>query len=227
MATPEKQLPLPGTVFGVAGHTAFLIAPVRATRPRPWVWYAPVLPGTPGPEEGWMFEQFLAAGIAIAGIDVGESYGSPRGRRLFSALHAALIRRGYSKRPCLLARSRGGLMHYNWAAEHPTLVAGIAGIYPVCNLSSYPGLKTACGAYGLSETQLAARLAEHNPVERLAPLASAGAQRLKRLNKLAEQAPENTKFYLDRSKQLENWRKRFTTATTLLTALLGSNKKSK
>ncbi len=173
MATPEKQLPLPGTVFGVAGHTAFLIAPVRATRPRPWVWYAPVLPGTPGPEEGWMFEQFLAAGIAIAGIDVGESYGSPRGRRLFSALHAALIRRGYSKRPCLLARSRGGLMHYNWAAEHPTLVAGIAGIYPVCNLSSYPGLKTACGAYGLSETQLAARLAEHNPVDRLAPLARA------------------------------------------------------
>jgi len=173
MARHEKPLPLPGEVFGVAGHTAFLIAPARASRPRPWIWYAPALPGTPGPEEGWMFEQFLAAGVAIAGIDVGESYGSPKGRRLFSALHTALARRGYAKRPCLLARSRGGLMHYNWAAENPRLVAGVAGIYPVCDLTTYPGLKNACGAYGLSEAGLAARLAEHNPVERLAPLARA------------------------------------------------------
>ncbi len=171
MAKHEKTLPLPGEVFGVAGRTAFLIAPAQAGRPKPWVWYAPALPGTPGPEEGWMFEQFLAAGVAIAGIDVGESYGSPRGRRLFSALHTALVRRGYSKRPCLLARSRGGLMHYNWAAENPRLVAGVAGIYPVCDLTTYPGLKNACGAYGLGEAGLAARLAEHNPVERLAPLA--------------------------------------------------------
>lgn len=61
--------------------------------------------------------------------------------------------------------------------------------------------------------------------ERLAPLASAGAQRLKRLKELAVQAPENTAFYLDRTKQLENWRKRFTTVTPLLTALLGPSKK--
>ncbi len=61
--------------------------------------------------------------------------------------------------------------------------------------------------------------------ERLAPLASAGAQRLKRLKDLATQAPENTAFYLDRTKQLENWRKRFTTVTPLLTALLGPSKK--
>jgi len=173
MAPREKTLPLPGEVFGVAGCTAFLIAPAQSRRPRRWVWYAPALPTLPGPEEGWMFAQLLAAGIAIAGIEVGESYGSPRGRRLFSALHAALVRRGYSQRPVLLARSRGGLMHYNWAAENPRLVAGIAGIYPVCNLTSYPGLKNACAAYGLSEAGLAARLAEHNPVERLAPLAKA------------------------------------------------------
>ena len=61
--------------------------------------------------------------------------------------------------------------------------------------------------------------------ERLAPLASAGAQRLKRLKDLAAQAPENASFYLDRTKQLENWRKRFTTVTPLLTALLGPGKK--
>lgn len=61
--------------------------------------------------------------------------------------------------------------------------------------------------------------------ERLAPLASAGAQRLKRLKELASQSPENAPFYLYRTKQLENWRKRFTTVTPLLTALLGPGKK--
>jgi len=61
--------------------------------------------------------------------------------------------------------------------------------------------------------------------ERLAPLASAGAQRLKRLKELAEQAPDNNKFYLERTNQLENWRKRFTTVMPLLTALLGPRKK--
>ena len=61
--------------------------------------------------------------------------------------------------------------------------------------------------------------------ERLAPVASAGTKRLKHLKELAEQAPENTKFYLDRIKQLETWRKRFTTVTPLLTALLGPSKK--
>jgi hypothetical protein len=43
------------------------------------VWYAPTLPNLPGPEERWMFEKFRAAGIAVAGIDAGESYGSPAG----------------------------------------------------------------------------------------------------------------------------------------------------
>ena len=63
--------------------------------------------------------------------------------------------------------------------------------------------------------------------ERLAPLVSAGAKRLERLKELAEQAPENTKFYLDRIKQLETWRKRVTTVSPILAALLGSKKKLK
>lgn len=63
--------------------------------------------------------------------------------------------------------------------------------------------------------------------ERVAPMASTGTDRLKRLKELAEQSPENTKFYLDRTKQLETWRKRFTTVMPLLTALLGPKKKPK
>jgi len=64
-------------------------------------------------------------------------------------------------------------MLYNWAVENPQSVACIAGIYPVCNLASYPGLARACGAYGMTEESLAAGLAEHNPIDRLARLAKA------------------------------------------------------
>ncbi len=176
MLTPSKALPLAGEVFSVQGHTAFLIRPsqVAAWNQMAWVWYAPTLPGLPGTEETWMFEKFTDADIAVAGIDVGESCGNPNGRALFSAFYEELVsRRGLSKTPCLLARSRGGLMLYNWAAEHPSSVACVAGIYPVCNLSSYPGIKSACGAYGMTEEQLTAKLTEHNPIDRVEPLAKA------------------------------------------------------
>jgi pimeloyl-ACP methyl ester carboxylesterase len=177
MPTPPKKLPVPGEVFSLEGRTAFLILPARraGAGPAPWVWYAPTLEAYPGPEEQWMFERFLAAGLAVAGVDVGESCGSPAGRAGFSALYAELTgNRGFSTRPCLLARSRGGLMHYNWAAEHPEAVACIAGVYPVCDLRSYPGLAKAASAYGLAEAGLAAALPAHNPVDRLEPLARAG-----------------------------------------------------
>ena len=173
---PSKTLPLAGEVFAVLGATAFLILPPKRTAsvPVPWVWYAPTLPGLPGNAETWMFEKLTAAGIAIAGVDAGESYGSPAGRAIYSALYEELVeRRGLARRAGMLARSRGGLMLYNWAAEHPERVRCIAGIYPVCDLKSWPGLARACGAYGLSETELEAVLSAHNPIERLAPLARA------------------------------------------------------
>ena len=95
---PTKELPLPGEVMRVADHTAFVIAAQTnaGAKARPWVWYAPTLPGLPGGEERWMVEQFTKAGIARA-----------------------------------------------------------------------------CGAYHLAPEELQARLAEHNPIDRLAPLASA------------------------------------------------------
>ena len=175
-APARKQLPLPGDVWRLGSHEVFLIpaAEPPAGRPRPWVWYAPTLPPYPGEAERWMFERFTRAGIAIAGIDVGESYGGPAGREAFTSLHAELTgRRGYSKRPVLLARSRGGLQLLNWAADNPEKVAAFAGIYPVCDLASYPGLAKAAPAYGLTADQLAADLIRHNPVDRLAPLAAA------------------------------------------------------
>ena len=175
---PKKKLPLPGEVFSVEGHTAFLIRPegvrMACCGPQPWVWYAPTLNKYPAKTERWMFEQFLKAGIAVAGIDVGESMGNPGGRRLFSALYTELTtKRGLAEQPVLLARSRGGLMLYNWAAENPNQVAAIAGIYPVGNLASWPGLGKASKAYRLDAEAMGEELYKHNPVDRLKPIAKA------------------------------------------------------
>ncbi|HVJ66839.1 MAG TPA: prolyl oligopeptidase family serine peptidase [Caulifigura sp.] len=172
-----RKLPLDGEVFQVQGRTAFLIPPPKRVdgQPTPWVWYAPTLPNLPGGAEKWMFEKFLNAGIGIAGIDVGESYGSPQGRNGYTALYDEMTaKRGYSSKPVLLGRSRGGLMLLSWAADHPHQVGGFAGIYPVCNLESYPGLKKAAPAYGLSPEELENALTTFNPVDRLEPLAKAG-----------------------------------------------------
>ncbi len=173
---PVKELILPGESFLLEGRPAFVLLPPKKKRmrPQPWVLYAPTLPGLPDGHEKWMHERFLDAGVAVAGIDVGEAYGSPRGRALFDALYRELTtRRGFAPRPCLLGRSRGGLWVTSWAADHPERVAGLAGIYPVFDLRSYPGLAKAAPAYGLTAKELEARLGEHNPIERVGVLAKA------------------------------------------------------
>jgi pimeloyl-ACP methyl ester carboxylesterase len=121
-----------------------------------------------------MHEQFVAAGIAVAGVDVGESYGSPAGRARFTEFYKEMTeRRGYALKPVLLGRSRGGLTVTSWAVEHPEAVAGLAGIYPVFDFRTYPGLEKAAPAYGVTGKELGERSAEHNPIERVASLAKA------------------------------------------------------
>jgi dipeptidyl aminopeptidase/acylaminoacyl peptidase len=156
----------------VEDRPAFVLEPPEPAPGRPWVLYAPAFEGVyPTERQAWIFRRVLAAGIAVTGIDVGESFGNPQGRAVFTAWHDHAVRvLGLAAKPCLVPQSRGGLMLYNWAAEHPERVAGVAGIYTVCDLQSYPGLEKAAPAYGMSVSELAARLADHNPVDRLAPL---------------------------------------------------------
>lgn len=173
---PAKSLILPGESFLVEERPAFIFWPSRELRqnPQPWVFYAPTLSQYPDAHEKWMHEQFLAAGIAVAGIDIGEAYGSPAGRKLFTALYNELIeQRGFAKKPCLLGRSRGGILVTSWGCDHPNQVAGIAGIYPVFDLRSYPGLTPAAPAYQLSPQALKAQLSQRNPIERVETLAKA------------------------------------------------------
>jgi len=95
---PSKQLIVPGEVFVVGGRTGFLFTPAtipgRRGDAKPWIMHSPTLPGLPDKAEQWMHEQFTRAGI-----DSGESYGSPEAVKAAEALHAEMVRRGYSTRP--------------------------------------------------------------------------------------------------------------------------------
>ena len=171
------KLTLPNTEnFKVEGHSAFVFLPPEPKRakPQPWIFYGPTLPGFPDESERWMHERFLAAGIAVAGVDAGEAYGSPRSRALFDALYRELTeKRGFAAKPCLFGRSRGGLWVSSWAIAHPERVAGIIGIYPVSDFRTYPGLTNAAPAYGLTPAELEARNDELNPISRIEVLAKA------------------------------------------------------
>jgi len=170
-----KQLILPGEAFLVRGRPSFILTAKENSNKgrKPWIFYAPTLPGYPDEHEKWMHSQFLEAGISVAGIDVGESYGSPEGQRLFTEFYQEMTQnRGFAKKPCLLGRSRGGLWVTSWACENTDKVAGITGIYPVFDFRTYPGIEPAARAYGLTPAQLAEK-PDLNPIERVSKLAKA------------------------------------------------------
>ena len=178
-APPTKNLIVPGEVFDVDGHTAFLFTPAEvnalpAGAPRPWILYGPTLAAYPDEAEKWMHERFAEAGVAVAGIDTGESYGSPAAVAATEKLHAEMVKRGYAAKPALLGRSRGGLWASAWAIAHPDLTAGLGGIYPVYDWRTYPGAESAAGAYGLTPAELLANVEALCPVERIDVAAQAG-----------------------------------------------------
>jgi dipeptidyl aminopeptidase/acylaminoacyl peptidase len=172
----SKRLKLQAEALEVGGRPAFILPAAKGERSKrqPWILYAPALADYPDKHEAWLHQQFVAAGVTVAGVDVGEAYGSPRGRAAFDALYKELVeRRGFAPKPSLLGRSRGGLWVVSWAADHPDQVAGIAGIYPAFDLRTYPGLEKAASAYELTVDELQLSLNMHNPIARVTVLAKA------------------------------------------------------
>lgn len=162
--------------FRVAGCEAFLIHPTQpaAGGAKPWIWYAPTIGNHPSSANAWLLTRLLAKGFYVAGIYVGETYANPTSREQYASFYQHVTKSyGLAPKACLLAQSRGGLNHYNFAADHPEWVQCIAGIFPVGDLRSYPTLKRAAPAYGLSIEELDLQLSRHNPIERLAPIAQA------------------------------------------------------
>ena len=176
-AMSQEQFGYQRTNLDISKYKAFVIHPTKpaAEGARPWVWYAPTIGGHPNKSNEWVLKKLLDRGFYVGGINVGESFGSPEGRKAFSEFHQRMVK-DYKLEPKarLVAQSRGGLMLYNWAAENSEKVKCIVGIYPVCDLRSYPGLARAAGAYGLTADELEKQLKQHNPIDRLEPLAKAG-----------------------------------------------------
>jgi arylsulfatase A-like enzyme len=173
-AKPKRdQVLINGEAFLLNDRHTFIMKPNKPADGNPWIFYGPTLNAYPDKAESWMHQQFLDAGIAVAGIDVGEAYGSPLAFPYFEALYQEMVKRGYSKKPPLLGRSRGGLWVSSWALKHPDRVAGIGGIYPVYDYTTYPGVDKAATAYNLSKEELSAQQETLNPIKRAAELAKA------------------------------------------------------
>lgn len=160
----------------VGDQHGFVLAPPNPgpEGKRPWVFYAPILGNNPGKQTEWMLRQLFEKGFYVVGFNVGESMGNPAGRASYSKFYDKIVA-DYKLEPKarLLAQSRGGLMLYNWAAENPEKVQCIAGIYAVSDLRSYPKIARAAKEYGLSEAEMDAQVPQHNPIDRLGPLAKA------------------------------------------------------
>jgi fermentation-respiration switch protein FrsA (DUF1100 family) len=168
-AVAEDKLPRVAETFDVEGSKIFVYAAPKPAEGKPWLWFAPTLKGVSLAERKLYFESFLKAGISIVGFDLGEVRGGPASTAKFTRCYEEMVRRGYSPKPILLGQSRGGIMTLAWAFRHPDKVQAWVGIYPVCNLTSYPmkNLTVTLADYALPQAEFVARLKEFNPVDNL------------------------------------------------------------
>ena len=166
----DDNLPRVAETFAIEGHKAFVYAAPKPAKGKPWVWYAPTLKGVSLVGRKLYFEGLMRAGIGVAGFDLGEVRGAPGSTAKFSLFYEEMARRGWSPKPILLGQSRGGMMMLAWAMRNPDKVRAFVGIYPVCNLASWP-LKNSKAAtladFAMPEDKLVAQLSQFNPVDNL------------------------------------------------------------
>jgi predicted esterase len=166
----QDKLPRVAETFEIEGNKAFVYAAPKPAEGKPWLWYAPTLKGVSIVQRKSYFENWLHAGISIAGFDLGEMRGSPASSAKFTLFYDEMVKRGWSPKPILLGQSRGGMMMLAWAMRNPTKVRAFVGIYPVCNLASWP-LKNSKAAtladFAMPEDELVAKLSEFNPIDNL------------------------------------------------------------
>jgi len=174
-AVAQDVLPKTRETFEIDGHKAFVYAAPKPAQGQPWLWYAPTFSGISLVQRKLYFESLMNAGIGIAGFDLGEVRGAPGSTAKFSLFYDEMVKRGWSPKPILLGQSRGGLMMLAWGVRNPDKVRAFVGIYPVCNLASWP-LKNSKAAtladFAMTEAELVAKLHQFNPVDNLPGLLS-------------------------------------------------------
>jgi hypothetical protein len=172
----------------VRGRMAYLVQPTGTTDSKKrWVWVFPfwldINDGHGRLHHRFYVDKLLAAGFHVAGINVGTSCGSPAAAEVCHEFYKLLIEQyGLNRRVRLLAQSNGGLIAYGWAFRHADCVDRIGGICPATDFRTWPSLPNVVAfpekglGYNLTHEQLAARVAQFNPIDNLAPLAKAGVK---------------------------------------------------
>jgi pimeloyl-ACP methyl ester carboxylesterase len=195
--------------FALEGRACKVACPKEAAPGKPWVWRALFWGHEPQTDIA-----LLGKGFHVAYIDVFEFHGNDTAIKIFDNLYAFLTEQhGFAKRPALEGLSRGGLIAYNWASEHPDQVSCIYGDAPVCDIKSWPGglgagqgspedWKVCLAAWGLDETTV--KDFKRNPIDRLAPLAKAGIPLLHVVGDADDVVPvkENTDVLAERYRAL-------------------------
>jgi len=166
----QDTLPKTAETFMIDGDNAFLYEAAKPAEGKPWLWYAPTLHRLSFAERKQYFETFMKAGISIAGYDLGEVRGSPASTAKFTLFYEAMVKRRFSTKSILFGQSRGGMMTLAWAFRNPDKVKAWIGIYPVCNLASWP-LKNSkaqtLADFAMTEPELITKLPEFNPIDNL------------------------------------------------------------
>jgi pimeloyl-ACP methyl ester carboxylesterase len=156
---------------------------------RRWVWIVPYWLGVADRagvvEHRFYVEAALARGYAVAGVNVGTTFGSPAGADVFQSFYERVVDEyGLHPRTRMILQSNGGLIGYGWAFRHPECVDRIFGICPVTDFFTWPpsGLQQIVDqaepglGYGLTASDLSDQAADLNPIDNLAPLAEAGVR---------------------------------------------------
>jgi pimeloyl-ACP methyl ester carboxylesterase len=196
--------------FEVDGRPVLVVAPKEAAPGKPWVWHGEFFGHKPAPDIA-----LLGSGFHIVYMSVPDMLGCPDAVKHWDAFYEELTgKHGFAKKAALVGLSRGGLYCYNWASANPEKVACIYGDAPVCDFKSWPGgrgkgkgsdrdWKLVLGKYHF-EDDAAALAYTGNPVDSLAPLASAGVPLLHVFGDADDVVPweENTGLIAERYQAL-------------------------
>lgn len=160
--------------FTFKDRQAIVVVPKQAAKGNPWIWRPAFFDAFPSVDKA-----LLEKGFHIVYYDVTHLYGSPRAIALGTDFyHEMIARYGLSDKVTLEGFSRGGLFAFNWAAQNTDKVACIYVDAPVCDVFSWPGRKNASlwndllKEWNLTDADM--NNFKGNPIDNLAPIASAG-----------------------------------------------------
>lgn len=165
--------------FEVDGCKTHVVRPTEPLPGLPWVWRTMFWDAFPAADLA-----LLKAGLHLAFVDVGNTFGCPDAMKHFDIFYAVMTNQyGLSPKPVIEGLSRGGLYAYRWAYINTGKVGCIYGDAPVCDMKSWPGGKgsgkgsppdwqEAIKDYHLANEQQMMEF-KGNPIDILAPIAAA------------------------------------------------------